>query len=91
VKRLIAIALVVVLSLLMLPATAVSASPPTEVSGIFELTSFYVTKAKMANGNMILTVSLTTEWTGDSVGTDEGVGEMVFHPNGAYSIYTFST
>ena len=90
-KRVMAIALVVVLSLLMLPAAAVSASPPTEVSGTFELTSFDVTKAKMANGNMIFTVSLTTEWTGDFVGTDEGVGKMVFHPNGDYTIHTFST
>jgi len=91
VKRLMVVVLAVVLSLCMLPAVTVSASPPTEVSGTFELTSFNVTEAKMANGNMILTVSLTTEWTGDFVGTDEGVGKMVFHPNGDYTLNTRST
>ncbi len=90
-KRLMVVVLAVVLSLCMLPAVTVSASPPTEVSGTFELTSFNVTEAKMANGNMILTVSLTTEWTGDFVGTDEGVGKMVFHPNGDYTLNTRST
>lgn len=75
----------------MVPAVAVSASPPTEVSGTFELTSFNVTNAKTANGNEILTVSLTTEWIGDFVGTDEGVGKMVLHPNGDYTIHTIST
>jgi len=91
VKRLMAIALAVALLLSTQSAIIVSASPPTEVSGTFELTSFDVTKVKMANGNMILTASLTTEWMGDFVGTDEGVGRMVLHPNGDYTLNIRST
>ena len=91
-KRLMIIALAVVLLLLMLPAAAVSASPPTTASGEFSLTSFGVTKSIITtNGNMILWVTLTTEWTGDFVGTDEGVGVFVVRPNGDYKFHTFST
>ena len=93
-KRLMAIALAVVLLLLMLPTGAVSASPPTtEVEGTFKLIEFVPTKPPIvtANGNVIITAHLIVEWTGDFVGTDEGVGVFVMRPNGDYTLNTITT
>jgi len=96
VKRLIIIALatVVALSLVLMPAVGVSASPPTtEVEGTFKLIKFEPTKPPIftANGNVIITAHLITEWTGDFVGTDEGVGVFVMRPNGDYTLNTITT
>ncbi len=78
----------------MLPAVGVSASPPTtEVEGTFKLIDFVPTKPPIftANGNVIITAHLITEWTGDFVGTDEGVGVFVMRPNGDYTLNTITT
>jgi len=94
VKRLIIIALatVVALSLVLMPAVGVSAaSPKMEVSGTFGLHTFTAYETLEVGPNVILFVEMGADWAGDLQGSDLGYGIEVDRANGRYVLNSIST
>ena len=93
-KRLIIIALatVIALSLVLIPAMGVSAATlKIEVSGTFGLHTYEPYETLEVGPNIILFVEMGADWAGDLAGSDLGYGIEVDRANGRYVLNTLTT
>jgi hypothetical protein len=82
--------LVLVLSVLVLPAAA-SAASPVNGSGTFTVSSAVTTSTRQADGNTFLTLRATTLYSGTLQGAGVGEETVIVHPDGTLSGSTFET
>ena len=82
--------LVLVLSVLVLPAAA-GAAPPVSGSGTFTVSSAVTTSTRLADGNTVLTLRVTTLYSGTLQGTGVGEETVIVHPDGTLNGRTFET
>src|ERR687885_1175013 len=82
--------LVLVLSVLVLPAAA-GAAPPVSGSGTFTVSSAIIASTRQADGNTFLSLHVTTLYSGTLQGTGVGDETMIVHPDGTLNGSTFET
>jgi Protein of unknown function (DUF3224) len=80
--------LVLILSVLVLPAAA-GAAPPVSGSGTFTVSSAVTTSTRQADGNTFLTLRVTTLYSGTLQGTGVGEETVIVHPDGTLNGSTF--
>ena len=80
--------LVLVLSVLMLPAAA-GAAPPVSGSGTFAVSSAIIASSRQADGNAFLTLRVTTLYSGALQGAGVGEETVIVHPDGTLNGSTF--
>ena len=85
-KRLHVLALLaVVLSVLLLPASA-GAAPPVSGDGTFTVSSVLITSTRLADGNTFLSSRVTTLYSGTLQGTGVGEETVIIHPDGKLNV-----
>jgi Protein of unknown function (DUF3224) len=82
--------LVLVLSVLVLPA-AVGAAPPVSGGGTFAVSSAIIASTRQADGNTFLSLHVTTLYNGALQGTGVGDETVIVHPDGTFNGSTFET